>query len=307
MKCAPGIGPSCYQDNDDRARRYGVAEKRDCHFVGEPISHDAGADDGADEDGGAPGFGGEAAFEIERPASACLGRVQSLLQRELVGAGHRQAGEDQDAVCLGKRKMPLGLAAAGGGWIRYRGDGKSYTIKLRTGIKFHDNSDMTSEDVVASLTRWTKIASRGKQAAGFRLQASGFIEAIAAVDPATVKITLRQPYAPLTSLLALRPNVRSSVAPAKPDSAIENANTRIRRLLPAGTSHHHMEPSDCVDPIEKCAATGERQHIQSYPIVCHQYVTCCIYLFARSEAAKGFHHAQEGSSYFPSRFIGCSF
>ena len=174
LKCAPGIGPSCYQDNDDRARRYGVAEKRDCHFVGEPISHDAGADDGADEDGGAPGFGGEAAFEIERPASACLGRVQSLLQRELVGAGHRQAGEDQDAVCLGKRKMPLGLAAAGGGWIRYRGDGKSYTIKLRTGIKFHDNSDMTSEDVVASLTRWTKIASRGKQAAGFRLQASGF-------------------------------------------------------------------------------------------------------------------------------------
>jgi peptide/nickel transport system substrate-binding protein len=40
-------------------------------------------------------------------------------------------------------------------------DGKTYTIKLRTGIKFHDNTDMTSEDVVASLGRWMKIASRG--------------------------------------------------------------------------------------------------------------------------------------------------
>src|SRR6218665_1519056 len=69
-------------------------------------------------------------------------------------------------------------------------DGKTYTIKLRTGIKFHDNSDMTSDDVVASLTRWTKIASRGKQVAGF-------IETITATDPATVKIVLKQPYAPL--------------------------------------------------------------------------------------------------------------
>jgi peptide/nickel transport system substrate-binding protein len=74
-------------------------------------------------------------------------------------------------------------------------DGKIYTIKLRSGIKFHDNSDMTAEDVVASLARWEKIASRGKQVAGF-------IDSIAAVDPMTVKIVLKQPYAPLTSLLA---------------------------------------------------------------------------------------------------------
>src|SRR5215211_147843 len=44
--------------------------------------------------------------------------------------------------------------------------GKIYTIKLRTGIKFHDGSDMTSEDVVASLKRWMEQASRGKQVAG---------------------------------------------------------------------------------------------------------------------------------------------
>ncbi|TCU33801.1 ABC transporter substrate-binding protein [Rhizobium azibense] len=94
-------------------------------------------------------------------------------------------------------------------------DGKSYTIKLRSGIKFHDNSDMTSEDVVASLTRWTKIASRGKQVAGF-------IEAIAAVDPATVKITLRQPYAPLTSLLAFNNSAAIVIPSDKQDEPMKD-------------------------------------------------------------------------------------
>jgi peptide/nickel transport system substrate-binding protein len=86
-------------------------------------------------------------------------------------------------------------------------DGKTYTIKLRTGIKFHDGSDMTSDDVVASLNRWEKLASRGKQVAGF-------IDKIAAVDPSTVTIALKQPYAPLTSLLAFN-NSAAIILPAE--------------------------------------------------------------------------------------------
>ncbi len=86
-------------------------------------------------------------------------------------------------------------------------DGKTYTIKLRTGIKFHDGSDMASDDVVASLNRWVKLASRGKQA-------SGFIESISSSDPATVVIKLKQPYAPLASLLAFN-NSAAIIIPAE--------------------------------------------------------------------------------------------
>ncbi|KKB83889.1 peptide ABC transporter [Devosia limi DSM 17137] len=74
-------------------------------------------------------------------------------------------------------------------------DGTVYTIALRQGITFHDGSAMTSSDVLASLTRWTEVASRGKQAAAA-------IEAIEAIDDFTIRITLTRPYAPLLSLLA---------------------------------------------------------------------------------------------------------
>src|ERR1700755_3243888 len=41
-------------------------------------------------------------------------------------------------------------------------DGRVYTIKIRQGLTFHDGSALDADDVVASLTRWTEVASRGK-------------------------------------------------------------------------------------------------------------------------------------------------
>lgn len=41
-------------------------------------------------------------------------------------------------------------------------DLKVYDIKLRQGVLFHNGKEMTSDDVVASLNRWGKVASHGK-------------------------------------------------------------------------------------------------------------------------------------------------
>ena len=76
-------------------------------------------------------------------------------------------------------------------------DGKTYTIPLRQGVKFHDGTDMTSEDVKASLERWMKVAQRGKQA-------SEKVESLTAPDANTIVIQLKEPFAPLLPLLALQ-------------------------------------------------------------------------------------------------------
>ncbi|MBZ9815243.1 MULTISPECIES: ABC transporter substrate-binding protein [unclassified Mesorhizobium] len=86
-------------------------------------------------------------------------------------------------------------------------DGLTYTIPLRTGVKFHDGSDMRSADVMASLKRWMKVATRGKQAADV-------ISSLDALDEKTVKITLKKPYAPLLSLLSLN-NAAAIIIPSE--------------------------------------------------------------------------------------------
>ncbi|MEJ1158463.1 ABC transporter substrate-binding protein [Prosthecomicrobium sp. N25] len=85
-------------------------------------------------------------------------------------------------------------------------DGKTYVIRLRKGVKFHDGGTMTSKDVVASLNRWGKVASRGKQVAQN-------IASIAAEGDDAVKIVLKEPYAPLTAFLAFN-NAAAIVVPA---------------------------------------------------------------------------------------------
>lgn len=74
-------------------------------------------------------------------------------------------------------------------------DGLQYRIPLREGVKFHDGSDLDSEDVVASLKRWMEINSKGKQVAEI-------VDSIEGDGDHAVIIKLKSRYAPLLATLS---------------------------------------------------------------------------------------------------------
>ncbi|ESX16082.1 MULTISPECIES: ABC transporter substrate-binding protein [unclassified Mesorhizobium] len=67
-------------------------------------------------------------------------------------------------------------------------DGKVYTFKLHTGVKFHDGSDFDAGDVKFSLDRARADNSVNAQKALF-----ASIDTVEVVDPTTVKVTLKNP------------------------------------------------------------------------------------------------------------------
>ncbi|RYC30384.1 ABC transporter substrate-binding protein [Lichenibacterium minor] len=90
-------------------------------------------------------------------------------------------------------------------------DARRYAVRLRSGVRFHDGTPMTSDDAVASLERWLKLSPRGKQAAPS-------IAGIAADGPLGLTITLSRPYAPLLALLAMN-NGAAAILPKAVASA----------------------------------------------------------------------------------------
>jgi peptide/nickel transport system substrate-binding protein len=83
--------------------------------------------------------------------------------------------------------------------------GRTYTIRLRAGVKFHNGKELTAADAVASLTRWGRTSGHGKA-----LWKN--VEAIEAKDPRTVVIYLKEPVAALLIGLA-RPNNGAVIYP----------------------------------------------------------------------------------------------
>ncbi len=74
--------------------------------------------------------------------------------------------------------------------------GKTWTFKLRAGVKFHNGRVLDAEDVVFSIKRVLdpKAGSPGRRALGP-------IEEVVAVDPRTVKFTLQGPFAEFPAIL----------------------------------------------------------------------------------------------------------
>jgi peptide/nickel transport system substrate-binding protein len=93
-------------------------------------------------------------------------------------------------------------------------DGLTYTFALRHGVMFHNGQEMTSADVVASLTRWTKRSSFGKTLAPS-------IDSIGATDDYTVVMQLNKPLNLVLEALSAWP----AGAFIYPASVIEAAGT----------------------------------------------------------------------------------
>jgi peptide/nickel transport system substrate-binding protein len=74
-------------------------------------------------------------------------------------------------------------------------EGKTYTFRLRQGVKFHNGATMTADDVVWSLKRWLDPATQWRCLSEFSATGIARIETIEAPDPLTVVITLDQPTA----------------------------------------------------------------------------------------------------------------
>ena len=77
-------------------------------------------------------------------------------------------------------------------------DGKTVTIRLRPGVKFHDGEPMDAEAVKFTLERHLKISG------SFRRPEISAIDTVDAVDPLTVKLNLKAPFAPLIAQLTDR-------------------------------------------------------------------------------------------------------
>jgi peptide/nickel transport system substrate-binding protein len=67
-------------------------------------------------------------------------------------------------------------------------DGKVYTFTLKKGVKFHSGKDFTSADVKYTFERWLNTE---KSPTSFAIKP---IDKIEAVDPQTVRFTLKEPY-----------------------------------------------------------------------------------------------------------------
>jgi peptide/nickel transport system substrate-binding protein len=89
-------------------------------------------------------------------------------------------------------------------------DGKTVTLKLRQGVKFHDGTPFNAEAVKSNFDRM-----QDPKFPSARRSEIGPIQKIVAVDPATVQIVLEKPYSPLLYVLTDRAGMMVSPAAAQ--------------------------------------------------------------------------------------------
>lgn len=74
-------------------------------------------------------------------------------------------------------------------------DKLTYTFKLRSGVKFHNGKELTTEDVVASINRWFKLNSNGRNLLKY-------VDSIEVIDSLTFDLKLTRPLAVALTYIA---------------------------------------------------------------------------------------------------------
>ena len=88
-------------------------------------------------------------------------------------------------------------------------DGKSVTIKLRPGVKFHDGEPFDAEAAKYSLERHLTLPT------SFRKPELASLDHVDVVDPLTIKLVLKSPYSPLLAQLTDRAGMMVSPKAAR--------------------------------------------------------------------------------------------
>ncbi|HUO65595.1 MAG TPA: ABC transporter substrate-binding protein, partial [Terriglobales bacterium] len=78
-------------------------------------------------------------------------------------------------------------------------DGKVYTFSLRKGVRFHNKPPVNGREVTAEDVKYSLERFMAKSAFAMRFEP---VSSIDAVDRYTVRITLKEPYAPFLNHLA---------------------------------------------------------------------------------------------------------
>ena len=114
-------------------------------------------------------------------------------------------------------------------------DGLVYTIVLRDGLRFHDGSDVTADDVVASLNRWGSVDGLGKIL-------YSKLASLEATDGKTVTLTLSEPWGLVLDALG---KISSNVPVIMPaELAAQPASEPVTN--PIGSGPYKLVPDEWV-------------------------------------------------------------
>src|SRR6266436_2932060 len=136
-------------------------------------------------------------------------------------------------------------------------DGLTWTLKLRDGLRFHDNEPVLARDVVASIRRFAPRV----------IFANALMETtdeLSAPDDRTVRFRLKRPFPHLPEALA---GPGGNVPAIMPERL---AAVAVKDRNPTPCSHSRLveaidrartQPTAQADPLPTCGWSGRRQRV----------------------------------------------